>query len=58
MIFHLFFEASQLQLFRRMLQCCFAVKLERCLVDDKTLHDFPSAWLCGDNDLTDNLVNW
>ena len=32
-----------LQVFRRMLQNCFAVRHEKCFVDYKTSHEFPSA---------------
>lgn len=40
------FETSPqlLQLFRRMLQCCFAVKFKKCFEDNKTSPDLPSAW--------------
>ena len=39
-----------LQLFRRTLQHCFAVKLQKCFVDDKTSPDFPLAWGQVDSD--------
>ena len=37
-IFSSCFVPQQLQLFRRMLQRCFAVKLQECFVDDKNSH--------------------
>ena len=41
-----FFKTSLqlLQLFRRMLQRCFTVKLKKCFGDYVTSPDFPSAW--------------
>ena len=39
-----------LQLFRSMLKCWLAVKLQKCFVDRKTTPDFPSAWGWVDND--------
>ena len=39
-----------LQLFRRMLQCCFAVKLQKCFMDYATSLDFPSSRGWVDND--------
>ena len=37
-----FLSLQLLQLFRRNLQCCFAVKLQKCFVDSKTSTNFPS----------------
>ena len=33
-----------LQFFSRMLQRCYAVKLQKCFVSNETSPDFPSAW--------------
>ena len=46
------FETSPqlLKLLRRMLQCCFAVKLQKCFMDYATSPDFPSSWGWVDND--------
>lgn len=38
------------QLFRKMLQCCFVLRLQKCFVDDP---DFLSAWVLVD----DNLIS-
>ena len=40
----------QLQLFRRTLQHCFAVKLQKCCVDSETSLDLLSTWGCMNND--------
>ena len=42
-IFSSCFPPHLLQLFRRMLQCCFDVKLQKCVVDYKTSPDVPVA---------------
>ena len=36
----------------RMLQRCFAIKLQKCFVDNKTSSDLPSLWRWVDNDST------
>ena len=53
-IFNCFYTHSKtspqlLQLFRRMLQCCLTVMLQKCFVGFDTKPDFPSAWRWGDN---------
>lgn len=63
LIFYSCFTTSPhiLQLFGRMLQQGFAVKLQRGFVGEETSHDFPSGWV--DNDLifvfegTDPLIS-
>ena len=44
-----------LQLFQRMQQGCFAVKLQKCFLDNETSPNFPSAWGWADNDWTEHF---
>lgn len=47
-LFVLGFETHLLQLFRRTLQCYFAVQLQKCFVDEETVADLSSAWWYND----------
>ena len=50
-LFHIFKTSLLLlQRFKRKPQRCFAVKLQKCVVDYKTSSDFPLAWRRVDND--------
>ena len=48
--FHFKIYTHLYQLFRRMLQYFFAVRLQKCFVDNKTSPDFTSVWWCLDID--------